>query len=104
MAGASNQLTRLVARASLFSAAAHQRWHDPEPSEGGCPGPTKRLFLEAIAEAPRHSALRRTLFLAMHAELSTLRGANVGAVERALRRAREARADLDLARKAMNSN
>ena len=61
---------------------------------GSRPGPTKQVFVEAISAAPRLSEQRKTLFRAMHAELNTLRGANVGVVERSLRRAREARQDL----------
>ncbi|MAW41153.1 MAG: hypothetical protein CMJ30_01900 [Phycisphaerae bacterium] len=94
MACASNELNRLADRAAWLTAEAHRRWHDPEPSEGSGPGPTKRVFVEAITAAPRLSAQRQILFRAMHAELNTLRGANVGAVERSLRRAREARQNL----------
>ena len=94
MACPSNQLTELRDRAARLADEAHRRWHDPEPSVGARPGPTKQVFVEAIAAAPRLSEQRKTLFCAMHAELNTLRGANVGAVERSLRRAREARQDL----------
>ncbi len=94
MACPSNQLKELRDRAARLAAEAHRRWHDPEFSLGSQPGPTKRVFVEAIAAAPRLSEHRKILFRAMHAELNTLRGANVGAVERSLRRAREARQDL----------
>jgi hypothetical protein len=90
----SNQLKELRDRAARLAVEAHRRWHDPESLGGVRPGPTKQVFVEAIAAAPRFSAQRKTLFRAMHAELNTLRGANVGAVERSLRRAREARQDL----------
>ena len=93
MACSSDRLKALSDRAAQLSAEAHRRWHDPESSVGPRPGPTKQVFVEAIAAAPRLSEQRRTLFRAMHAELNTLRGANVGAVERSLRRAREARQD-----------
>ncbi len=94
MACSSNQLKELRESAARLAAEAHRRWHDPESSVGSKPGPTKQVFVEAIAAAPRLSQQRKTLFRAMHAELNTLRGANVGAVERSLRRAREARRDL----------
>ena len=94
MACSSNQLKELRESAARLAAEAHRRWHDPESSVGSKPGPTKQVFVEAIAAAPRLSQQRKTLFRAMHAELNTLRGANVGAVERSLRRAREARQDL----------
>ena len=94
MACASNQLKRLTVQAACLTAEAHRRWHDPEPSVGSGPGPTKKVFVDAIAAAPRFSSQRKLLFQAMHAELNTLRGANVGAVERSLRRAREACQDL----------
>ncbi|MEC8066087.1 MAG: hypothetical protein VX155_08660 [Planctomycetota bacterium] len=94
MACPSNQLKELRHRAARLAAEAHRRWHDPESSGGPRPGPTKRVFVEAIAAAPRLSQHRRLLFRAMHNELKTLRGAYVGSVERSLRRAREARQDL----------
>jgi len=94
LACSSNQLKELRESAARLAAEAHRRWHDPESSVGSKPGPTKQVFVEAIAAAPRLSQQRKTLFRAMHAELNTLRGANVGAVERSLRRAREARRDL----------
>ena len=94
MACSSDQLKELRDRAARLAGEAHRRWHDPESSMDSRPGPTKQVFLEAIAAAPRLSEQRKTLFRAMHAELNTLRGANVGAVERSLRRAREARQDL----------
>ena len=94
MACSSNQLKELRVRAARLAAEAHRRWHDPESPVGSKPGPTKQVFVEAIAAAPRLSQQRKILFRAMHAELNTLRGANVGAVERSLRRAREARRDL----------
>ena len=94
MACSSDQLKELRDRAARLAGEAHRRWHDPESSVDSRPGPTKQVFLEAIAAAPRLSEQRKILFRAMHAELRTLRGANVGAVERSLRRAREARQDL----------
>lgn len=93
MAHPSNQLKELHHRAARLAAEAHRRWHDPESAEGPRPGPTKQVFVEAIAAAPRLSQHRKLLFCAMHEELNTLRGANVGSVERSLRRAREARQD-----------
>ena len=104
MACPSNQLKELRHRAARLAAEAHRRWHDPESSVGPRPGPTKQVFVEAIAAAPRLSTERKTLFRAMHTELNTLRGANVGAVERSLRRAREARQDLIEAKTAARSD
>ena len=94
MACSSDQLKELRGRAARLAGEARRYWHDPESSVDSRPGPTKQVFVEAIAAAPRLSEQRKTLFRAMHAELNTLRGANVGAVERSLRRAREARQDL----------
>ena len=94
MACSSDQLKELRDRAARLAGEAHRRWHDPESSVDSRPGPPTQVFVEAIAAAPRLSEQRKTLFRAMHAELNTLRGANVGAVERSLRRAREARQDL----------
>ncbi len=102
MACSSNQLKELRDRAARLAGEAHRRWHDPESSVGSRPGPTKQVFVEAIAAAPRLSPQRKTLFRAMHAELATLRGANVGAVERSLRRARQARQDVVDARAALS--
>ena len=102
MACSSNQLKELRDRAARLAGEAHRRWHDPESSVGSRPGPTKKVFVEAIAAAPRLSPQRKTLFHAMHAELVTLRGANVGAVERSLRRARQARQDVVDARVALS--
>ena len=103
MACPSNQLTKLRERAARLAGEAHRRWHDPESSVDSRPGPTKRVFVEAIVAAPRRSKQRKILFRAMHAELNTLRGANVGAVERSLRRARESRQDLLEALEALES-
>ena len=103
MACSSDQLKELRDRAARLAGEAHRRWHDPESSVGSRPGPTKQVFVEAISAAPRLSEQRKTLFRAMHAELNTLRGANVGVVERSLRRAREARQDLLEALEALES-